>query len=189
MQTAPSITRRQWLGATGLGALGLNLGTLLHAQAAAEPRAAQPLQRLRACILLYQYGGPSHLDMFDLKPSAPAEIRGEFQPIATSVPGLQVSEHLPRLARLMHKSAVIRSLHHANRLHDAGGIEILTGRPLAGGDRELFAPLPQFFPSYGSALAYHWRHRRLDVACAALPFLFHNVVDVPCQGAGFLGAA
>ena len=189
MQPAASLTRRQWLGATGLGALGLNLGTLLHAQAAAAPRAGQPPQGIRACILLYQYGGPSHLDTFDLKPNAPAEIRGEFQPIATSVPGLQVAEHLPRLARLMHKSALIRSLHHANRLHDAAGIETLTGRPLAGGDRELFAPQPQFFPSYGSALAYLWRDRRLDVACAALPFLFHNVVDVPCQGAGFLGAA
>ncbi len=189
MQEAVSLTRRQWLGATGFGALGLNLGTLLHARAAGEPRAANPPQRLRACILLYQYGGPSHLDTFDLKPNAPAEIRGEFQPIATSVPGLQVAEHLPRLARLMHKAALIRSLHHANRLHDAAGIETLTGRPLAGGDRELFSPIPQFFPSYGSALAYLWRGRRLDVACAALPFLFHNVVDVPCQGAGFLGGA
>ena len=189
MQAAASVTRRQWLGATGFGTLGLNLGTLLHAQAAAETGAMQPPRRLRACILLYQYGGPSHLDTFDLKPNAPAEIRGEFRPIATSVPGLQVAEHLPRLARLMHKCALIRSLHHANRLHDAAGIETLTGRPLAGGDRELFAPLPQFFPSHGSALAYLWRQRGLDVACAALPFLFHNVVDVPCQGAGFLGAA
>lgn len=183
-----SLTRRQWLGATGLGALGLNLGTLLHAQASTEPR-YNPPQRLRACILVYQYGGPSHLDTFDLKPTAPAEIRGEFRPIATSVPGLPVSEHLPRLAGHMHQAAVIRSLHHGNRLHDAAGIETLTGRPLAGGDRELFAPIPQFFPSYGSALAYLWRGRRLDVPCAALPFLFHNVVDVPCQGAGFLGAA
>jgi hypothetical protein len=182
------MTRRQWLGTTGFGGLGLNLGTLLHAQAAAEPR-SQPPQRVRACILVYQYGGPSHLDTFDLKPNSPAEIRGEFQPIATSVPGLQVAEHLPRLAGLMHKAALIRSLHHANRLHDAAGIETLTGRPLAGGDRELFAPIPQFFPSYGSALAYLWRGRRLDVPCAALPFLFHNVVDVPCQGGGFLGAA
>jgi Protein of unknown function (DUF1501) len=74
MLEAASLTRRQWLGATGLGALGLNLGTLLHAQAAAEPRllvGGQPPQGLRACILLYQYGGPSHLDTFDLKPHAP----------------------------------------------------------------------------------------------------------------------
>lgn len=186
---AAFINRRQWLGTAGMGALGLNLGTLLQAQAAADNQATLPRQRLQACILLYQYGGPSHLDTFDLKPQAPAEIRGEFQPIATSVSGLQIAEHLPRLAPLMDKVALIRSMHHANRLHDAAGIETLTGRPLAGGDRELFAPLPQFFPSHGSALAYLWRDRHLDVPCALLPFLFHNVVDVPCHGAGFLGTA
>ena len=189
MDQAAFINRRQWLGALGIGAPGLGLSTLLHAQAAAEEQTHASLPRLRACILLYQYGGPSHIDTFDLKPDAPAEVRGEFQPIATSVPGLQISEHLPRLAPWMHKVALIRSMHHANRLHDAAGIETLTGRPLAGGDRELFAPLPQFFPSHGSALAYLWRDRRLEVACALLPFVFHNVVDVPCDGAGFLGAA
>lgn len=192
MQDTNRSGRRQWLKSTGLasgfGALGLNLGTLLQAQAANESFVSPPKQ-LRACILLYQYGGPSHLDMFDMKPSAPAEVRGEFQPIATSVTGLQVSEHLPRLSALMHKGALIRSLHHANRLHDAAGIETMTGRPLAGGDRELFAPLPQFFPSHGSALAYAWRDRHLDVPCALLPYLFHNVVDVPCHGGGFLGTA
>src|SRR5579872_6610788 len=100
MREAASLTRRQWLGATALGALGLNLGTLLHARAAAEPRLATRPQGLRACILLYQYGGPSHLDTFDLKPDAPAEIRGEFQPIATTVPGLDLCELMPRLAKL-----------------------------------------------------------------------------------------
>jgi hypothetical protein len=144
------------------------------------PRSVQPPLRLRACILLYQYGGPSHLDTFDLKPNAPSEIRGEFRPVVGA--WIAISEHLPRLAPLMHKAALIRSLHHANRLHDAAGIEVLTGRPLAGGDRELFSPIPQFFPSYGSALAYLWRERRLEVPCAALPFLYRNVVDVPCQG-------
>ena len=181
-----NLNRRQWLGATGLGALGLNLGTLLQARAASTPPGDRP--ELRACILLYLYGGPSHIDTFDLKPEAPAQIRGEFQPISTTVTGLQVAEHLPRLSQLMHKAALIRSLHHANRLHDAAGIETLTGRPLAGGDRELFVPLPQFYPSYGSALAYLWRDRQLDVPHAHLPFLFHNGVDVPCQEAGFLGS-
>src|SRR5262249_55705977 len=73
--------------------------------------------------------------------------------------------------------------------HDSASIETLTGRPLLGGDRELFSELPQFFPSHGGALSYLWRDRHLPVAHAALPFVFHNVVDVPCQGAGFLGAA
>ena len=182
------LSRRALLGA-GAGALSLDLFGLLRAQAAAETDRSASAARIKACIFLFQYGGPSHLDMFDMKPNAPAEIRGEFRSVASSVPGLPVCEHLPRLGRLMHKSALIRSMHHVNRLHDAASIETLTGRPLAGGDRELFAPLPQFFPSYGGVLSYLWRERRLDVAHAALPFNFHNVVDTPCQEAGFLGGA
>jgi len=187
VDAAAFLNRRRWLGITGIGALGLNLATLLRARAAVDESTDSPRQKLRACILLYLYGGPSQLDTFDMKPEAPAEIRGEFQPISTPVSGLQIAEHLPRLAGLMDKVALVRSLHHANRLHDAAGIETLTGRPLAGGDRELFAPLPQFFPSYGSTLAYLWRERGLDVPNVLLPFIYHNVVNVPCQGAGFLG--
>jgi hypothetical protein len=172
----------------GLLEWGLSLPGLLWAQAAQAGRPAPPA-KVRACILVFYYGGPSHLDTVDMKPEAPAEVRGEFKPVATTVPGVRISEHLPRLGRLMHKVALVRSLHHANRLHDSAAIETLTGRPLGGPDRELFAPQPQFFPHPGSALGYLWRGRHLDVAHAALPFVFHNVVDVPCQGAGFLGAA
>src|SRR5688572_9811167 len=101
MDAAAVLTRRRFLQLGG-GMLGLNLGGLLHARAAADsaPAARTPI---RACILVFYYGGPSHLDTFDLKPAAPAEIRGEFRPMATSVPGLHISEHLPRLARVMHR--------------------------------------------------------------------------------------
>jgi hypothetical protein len=183
--------RRQLLQLGGQGCLGLSLAGLLRAQAAQAGRPpAQPAPaRIKSCILVFCYGGPSHLDTFDMKPDAPGEVRGEFRPIPTTAPGVRVCEHLPRLARLMHKVAVIRSMHHANHLHDSAAIETLTGRPIGGPDRELFTPIPQFFPSYGSALSYLRRGKGLDVAHAILPFLFHNVVDVPCQGAGFLGAA
>ena len=150
---------------------------------------AQPRNAIRACILVFYYGGPSQLDTYDLKPNAPAEVRGEFRPIATTVPGLQVCEHLPRMARWMHKAALIRSMTHQARLHDSASIHALTGRPLDGPDRELFTPLPQVYPSHGSAVAYLQRRRPADVPCAALPFVFHNVVDVPCQGGGMLGSA
>jgi hypothetical protein len=182
------LTRRRLLQFGLGGYLGLNLGGWWQAQAA-NPRPAAATRPISACILLFYYGGPSQLDTFDLKPEAPAEVRGEFRPIATSVPGIHICEHLPRLARLMHKVALIRSVTHTARLHDSAAIHALTGRPLDGPDRELFAPLPQVYPSYGSAVAYLRRRHAADVPFAALPFAFHNVVEVPCQGGGFLGSA
>ncbi len=147
------------------------------------------LPPLRACIQIFYYGGPSHLETYDLKPHAPREVRGEFQPIATTVPGLLIGEHLPRMATVMHHCAVIRSMHHQARLHDSASIHALTGRPLEGPDRELFAPQPQTYPSWGSTLAaLAPRELPLPVPYASLPFPFRNVHEVPCQGAGFLGS-
>jgi hypothetical protein len=185
--TVDLLTRRRLLEFGAGGYLGLNLGGLWGAQAAAGPAAAP--RPVRAGILVFLYGGPSHLDTFDPKPSAPAEVRGEFRPVATSAPGVRVCEQLPGLARVMHKVALVRSVTHAARLHDSASIHALTGRPLDGPDRELFAPLPQAYPSFGSAVAYLTRGRRPDVPFAALPFEFHNVVPTPCQGGGFLGSA
>src|SRR5262249_6627087 len=108
---APSISRRQLLQLGGLGVFGLGLPRLLEAKAVAQP--AQPAAgcgRARFCILLFMWGGPSHLDPWDLKPDAPAEIRGEFQPIATSVQGTWISQHFPRLAQHAHQYAILRSL-------------------------------------------------------------------------------
>ncbi len=181
------VSRRRLLQFGVGGFCGLNLGGLWRAQAAHEQTGAG--QPIKACILVFLYGGPSHIDTFDPKPDAPAEVRGEFRPIATSAPGVRVCEHLPRLATLMHKIAIVRSMHHAAHLHDSGSIHMLTGRPLDGPDRELFAPLPQHFPSYGSAVAALRPSQRCDVPFASLPFVFHNVVPTPCQGGGFLGAA
>jgi hypothetical protein len=168
------------------GVLGLNLGGLLQAQVASGSLAAR--QPIKSCILIFYYGGPSHLDTFDLKPEAPADIRGEFKPISTSVPGLQICEHLPKLSRWMHKAAIIRSMSHQARLHDSASIHVLTGRPLDGPDRELFAPQPQFYPSHGGAVSYMRRHEADVLPFASLPYEFHNVVTTPAQGGGFLGA-
>jgi hypothetical protein len=170
----------------GTGGLGLTLGGLWRAEAAAnEPVTKRPV---KACILVFLYGGPSHIDTFDMKPDGPSEIRGEFRPIQTSVPGLRICEHLPRLARLMDKFALVRSVTHQARLHDSASIHALTGRPLEGPDRELFEPQPQTTPSYGGALAYLRREERIETPHAIVPFPFRNVHPVPCQGAGFLGA-
>ncbi len=179
-------TRRQLIQFTGTGALGLHLGGLWRAAEAQSP-GAKPSAKIKACILVFYYGGPSQLETYDLKPFAPAEVRGEFQPIATSAPGVYISEHLPHMAKWMHKAAIIRSVTHQARLHDSASIHALTGRPLAGPDRELFEPTPQFYPSYGSVVAHSQRHSQRDVPFAALPFPFRNVHEVPAQGGGFLG--
>src|SRR5437764_6759727 len=99
------ISRRNFLkiGALGLG--GLALPQLLRAEAGSGIRNSH-----KAIIMIYLPGGPPHQDMFDLKMDAPLEIRGEFKPIPTNVPGIQICEHLPRLAKMTDKLAIIRSI-------------------------------------------------------------------------------
>src|SRR5437588_4931947 len=100
------LTRREVLRVGALGLGGLTLPDLLRRQAAASSRpGARRAARARSVILLFLSGGPSQLDMWDPKPHAPEEIRGTFRPVATSVPGIRVSEHLPRLARQADKYA------------------------------------------------------------------------------------
>jgi hypothetical protein len=114
-------TRRSFLKVGFLGLAGLTLADHLRLQAQGQPT------RDTAVILLWLGGGPSHLDMYDLKPSAPAEFRGEFRPIPTNVPGIQIGEHLPRQARLMDKMSVVRSVTHTNAGHGMGTHWMQTG--------------------------------------------------------------
>src|SRR5437660_6796098 len=136
---SPFLSRRQLLRVGGLGVLGLNLAALFEAEQARAARApaARGGTPLQSCILLFYYGGPSHLDTWDLKPSAPREVRGEFRPIATTVPGLFVGEHLPRSARVADRLAVVRSMHHPMTNHNAAAFATLCGRNPAKGDLEL----------------------------------------------------
>src|SRR5262245_15009207 len=112
------ISRREWLQVGGLGMLGLNLSGLLRAEDAArrQPRkpapSAKKAGRASSCIVVWLAGGPSQPDMWDMKLDAPVEIRGEFKHIATTVPGIQMCEHLPRVARQAHHATIIRSAHH-----------------------------------------------------------------------------
>jgi len=182
--------RRQLLGRASAGCLGLNLGSLMWTRSVlAGEKNILAESQIRACIVIFYYGGPSHLDTFDMKPQAPSEVRGEFTSISTSVPGLKISEHLPQTSKVMHHVAVVRSMHHTNRLHDSASTETLTGRQALQGDREEFAPIPQFYPCHGATVSHQRRDLDIDVPHAALPWVFHNVVDTPCQGGGFLGAA
>src|SRR5437588_1278492 len=128
------ITRREMLRVGGLGFTGLMWSDWLRARTAAAEQTqvvrrspADHVGRARACILIYHYGGPSHLDIWDLKPDAPKEIRGEFKPIPTNVPGVSITEHLPRLAKLADRYAVVRSVHHRDNDHAIGAYLALTG--------------------------------------------------------------
>src|SRR5436853_5917864 len=133
------VSRPNFLKIGALGVGGLTLPNLLRAEANAGIRKGH-----KAVIMIFLPGGPSHQDMFDLKMDAPSEIRGEFKPISTSVPGIQICEHLPRLAKLIDKTAIIRSIVGATGDHYA--VQCLTGRthvnPPAGG-----------WPCMGSVLA------------------------------------
>lgn len=127
------LTRREALRVGGLGFPGLLWSDWLRARAtAANPthtgsKAPRSFGKARACILIFNYGGPSHLDTWDLKPDAPPEIRGEFKPIATRVPGISITEHLPRLAALADRYAILRSVSHRDNDHAIGAYLALTG--------------------------------------------------------------
>ena len=120
-----TVGRRAFLRTGLAGLCSLGLPDLFRLQAAAPGRAASP----KSVIVLWLWGGPSHMETFDLKPNAPSEFRGEFRPIPTNVPGLAICEHLPRLARLADKFVLLRSLHHSSPGHINSTHTMLTGYP------------------------------------------------------------
>ncbi len=108
------ISRREFLRVGALGGIGLTLPDLLAGNGTGIAARAD------SCIVIFLNGGPSHLDMWDMKPDAPAEIRSPFQSIPTTVPGVRFCEHLPRLARQMHRCTLVRSMNHSvNNSHAA----------------------------------------------------------------------
>src|SRR5881227_957446 len=147
---ATAVTRR---GLLRFGAGALTLGGLWRARAASPTvRATRPI---KSCILVFLTGGPSHLDTFDLKPNAPAEVRGEFQPMATSVPGIQISEHLPGLAKRMERLAIVRSMTHKNNGHLPATHWLLTGHAIPGIPEDLGVDKIRSrtdWPNYSAAL-------------------------------------
>jgi len=124
--------RRRLLQLGSIGLARVALPDLLRAEQAVGTAGRttvreRPAARAKSCILLYTDGGASHVDLFDQKPLAPAEVRGPFQPIPTSVAGIHLCEHLPRLARQMHHVLQIRSMRHEETVHDPAVYQMLTG--------------------------------------------------------------
>src|SRR5947209_5606032 len=158
------MTRRELMRVAALSLAG---GWSLPRVSAAEPQ--KPMRRTgsaRSVILLNLFGGPSHLDMFDLKPTAPVEVRGEFKPIATSLPGLRICEHLPRIARLMHRVTLIRTLSHGYNSHNP--YAVLTGFT-GGEDRENYFAKPSDHPGMGAVCQYLGLGRRDVPAYVVMP--------------------
>jgi hypothetical protein len=149
-------TRRDFLTVGGACGLGLLLPDLLRARAraAGRPAPSATFGRARSVIILYLHGGHAQHETWDPKPDGPAPARGEFGAIATSVPGVRVSELLPHSARLMHRLAVIRSLSHANANHVQASLPALSGHahPPAAESRGDFPPSPTDFPPFGAVV-------------------------------------
>jgi hypothetical protein len=172
-----ALDRRSFLKAGILGSAGLSLAQLLRAeaQAAGHPSAAV---RQPSAIILWMRGGPSHLDMWDPKPAAPVEYRGEFGIQRSSVPGILLSDLLPMCGKIMDKWSIIRSLHHEDAGHSSGDQLCFTGYP-AGPN-----PDENVYPSCGSIVSKQLGHQTSQVpAYVMIPRM------VPGTGPAYLGIA
>lgn len=181
------LSRRDLLRVGALGLGGLTLPRLLASEARATSGAAA---RARSVIILFLSGGPSQLDMFDLKPDAPEEIRGTFRPIASRLPGLSVCEHLPRIARVADRCAFLRATTHANGNHPAAAYWMMVGMPMTRGAIQTVTMSREDRPHPGSVAA-----RLLPARHGLPPFVMVPEAispvgpERPGQHAGFLGAA
>ena len=181
-----AMTRRHALKVGGLGLLGLNFPRILNAEALVQ--ADKIKARAKSVIFLFQWGGPSHIDMFDMKPDAPEGIRGPHKPIASKADGIQVSEHLPKTAKVMDKVTLIRSMHHTMKNHNSAGYYALTGHAPPSDDQRLRDSL-DLFPGY-SSIVDKLAPLQGDLPTAvSYPCVISDGSITPGQHASFLGKA
>lgn len=181
-------SRRELLQVGSSGLLGLGLPSLLAGRTAAAESATSNTKRSpKSVVIVFLTGAASHHDTFDMKLDAPAEIRGEFQPIATSIPGYQVCEHLPQLAARAHKYAVVRSLSHNDNNHLMSTHHVLTGAKQPGGFFDKVASRDDW-PCYSAALSFlRPRGDGLPSGVNLPTFLREGPLTWPGQHAGLLG--
>ena len=182
---ASNVSRRQILQVGYSGLLGIGMSGLLRRTAAAEIRANPP--RAKSLIIVFCTGAISHHDTLDMKPDAPAEIRGEFKPTQTSVAGTQVCEHLPKLAVRAHQYALVRSLSHKDNNHLMSTHHVLTGHQQPGGFFDKVASRDDW-PCYSAGCEF-LRPRSDGIPSGVnLPtYLMSSPLTWPGQHAGFLG--
>jgi hypothetical protein len=187
-----SLSRRQMLAGFGASVLGLSLPEVFALRSLASTRSASTgFGKAKACILLYCWGGVSHIDTWDPKPNAAAEVRGEFKPIATAVPGIQVGEVMPMLARQMKKIAIVRSIHHGCAAHGKGMYWNMTGHPPPAPElAENLTPSAHDRPNIGAIVSKLRRQRRGLPSSVQIPYpLVDNNTLQAGDGPGMLGKA
>src|SRR5262245_31334494 len=177
----PLPDRRTLLRVGGAGLLGLTLPQLVRASGKRKARA-------KAVIFLHQYGGPGQHETFDMKPDAPAEVRGSFKPIRTKVPGLQVCEMLPRVAEVADKLTLIRCVQHTMKNHNSAGYYSLTGVAPPTDDQRLRDSI-DLFPAYGSIVDKLAPAPKGVATFVSFPHVIADGSITPGQHASFLGKA
>ena len=181
------LTRRSLLKIGSAGFAGLNLSSLLHAAEKAKTQGSGSTPKAKHVIFLHQFGGPSHLDTFDMKPDAPDGIRGEFKQIASSVPGLNLTEHLPRFSQVLGEFAQVRSIHHKMKNHNSATYYSLTGHVPPLDDIRL-RDTQELYPSYGSTVAKFAPGSDPAVpSYISYPHVLRDGSVTPGQTASFLG--
>ncbi len=187
-------SRREALQAGALALTGLGLPVLFHGRAQASPTIpAQPagFGKAKSCILIFQWGGPSHLDTWDPKPEAPDAIRGPFQSIETKTPGVRISEHFPKLALQTHRLTIVRSMTHDDPAHLSTAHRVLTGHLAPTPYSDAAGPSPQDWPHLGAVVAKVRPSRGVLPSSVTMPWtVAHPAAPggrAPGQNAGWLG--
>jgi hypothetical protein len=179
-----NLTRRRLLQVGGVGLLGLGLPRLLQAADGAGKKKA----KAKAVIFLHQFGGPSHVDIFDMKPNAPEAVRGEFKPAATKAPGIMVCDRLPGMARVADKFSLIRSMHHTMKNHNPATYYSLTGHAPPLDDIRL-RDTQELYPAYGSVVDRFAPAKSDMPSFVSYPYVLRDGSITPGQHASFLGKA
>jgi uncharacterized protein (DUF1501 family) len=187
----PSVSRRTMLQAGSIGLLGLGMN---HVAGLREANAAtggvQSVGKAKSCIYIFLSGGLAQHDSFDMKPDAPDNVRGEFKPIATKTPGIQICEHLPMLAERSERWALVRSLTHPTNDHSLGHHIMLTGRSSTPTGFTQFKPLRSNYPSIAAIAGAATARQNNIPPAVVLPerLVHHSNYQIPGQFAGQMGS-
>lgn len=180
------LSRRSLLRVGGMGMFGMTLPKLILAEEVA--RNPKLIAKAKSVIFMFQWGGPSHLETFDMKPDAPSGIRGFHKPMSSNADGIQVNSLLQKTAQIMDKVTLIRSVHHTMKNHNSAGYYALTGHAPPSDDQRL-KDTPDLFPAYSSVADKMLAASDEVPTSVHLPFVVSDGTQTPGQFASFLGKA